>query len=166
MIDLNFDLGEYTEDIGDDIIALINDISLEALKVHGICKDVEISLSFVDDEEIRDVNKKFRNKDSKTDVLSFPMFTEDEITEIIDNTHDSNENPIGMLLLGDIIISVPTAKEQAKEYNHSFTREVCFLACHSILHLLGYDHDTVEKTEKMQIMEKNILAEIGVTREF
>lgn len=166
MIDLNFDLGEYTEDIGDDIIALINDISLEALKVHGICKDVEISLSFVDDEEIRDVNKKFRNKDSKTDVLSFPMFTEAEITEIIDNPADSTENPIGMLLLGDIIISVPTAKEQAKEYNHSFTREVCFLACHSILHLLGYDHDTVEKTEKMQMMEKNILGEIGVTREF
>ncbi|MGB5823966.1 MAG: rRNA maturation RNase YbeY [Proteocatella sp.] len=166
MIDLNFDLGEYTDEVSDDIITLINDILLEALEVHGINQDVEISLSFVDDEEIRDVNKRFRDKDSKTDVLSFPMLTEDEIEKIINNLANCNENPMGMLLLGDIIISVPTAKAQAKEYNHSFTREICFLTCHSILHLLGYDHDTAEKTEKMQMMEKNILGKIGVTREF
>lgn len=166
MIDLNFDLGEYTDEISDEIIMHINAILSEALKTHGISRDVEVSLSFVDDDEIRDVNRRFRAKDTKTDVLSFPMLTEDEIEAIINNEGDSEVNPMGMLLLGDIIISVPTARAQAKEYSHSFTREICFLTCHSILHLLGYDHDTAEKTEKMQIMERAILGKIGVTREF
>lgn len=114
MIDLNFDLGEYPQEISEDIIALIDEILVEALNIHEMHGDFEISLSFVDDEEIRDTNKRFRNKDSKTDVLSFPMLTETEIAEIINKPESEKKVSLGLILLGDIIISVPTAKGASK----------------------------------------------------
>lgn len=165
MIELNFDIDIYEDTVKETTIALIEQIVDEALKMHNMHGNYEVSLSFVDDEEIRDINRRFRDKDSKTDVLSFPLFSEEEIVEVIADGSTSSENS-ELVVLGDIIISVPTAIEQAKEYNHSIERELCFLSCHSILHLLGYDHDTPERTEKMETAQREIMNKVGVTREF
>lgn len=165
MVELNFDIDIYEDTVKPSTIELIQKIMEEALEIHNLKGNYEISLSFVDDEDIRDINLRFRNKDSKTDVLSFPLFSEDEIKEVIltsEKTLNFSEN----VMLGDIIISVPTALSQAKEYNHSIERELCFLSCHSILHLLGYDHDTKERTEAMEAMQRTIMDKVGVTREF
>lgn len=165
MIELNFDIDIYEDIVKEYTIKLIEKIVDEALKMHNMNGNYEVSLSFVDDEEIRDINRRFRDKDSKTDVLSFPLFSEEEIIKVIADGSTSSETS-ELVVLGDIIISVPTAIEQAKEYNHSIERELCFLSCHSILHLLGYDHDTPERTEKMETAQKDIMNKVGVTREF
>jgi len=163
MIDLNYDLGEYSAEITKEMINHLELIIKDTLNIHGLNDNYEVSLTFVDDEEIRNINRQYRKKDIKTDVLSFPMFTKEEIGTM---RKDSNPNGSEIFeLLGDIIISVPTAKAQAKEYNHSFTREVCFLVCHSILHLLGYDHENPEDTKMMQAMERHILEKAEITRE-
>ena len=100
----------------------------------------EVSVSFVDNAEIRDLNKKFRGIDKATDVLSFPLF---------DYEGESEEPPVDEMLgmLGDIVLSLEQAALQAEEYGHSFEREVAFLTVHSMLHLLGYDHETGEEDE-------------------
>ena len=100
----------------------------------------EVSVSFVDNAEIRELNKKFRGIDKATDVLSFPLF---------DYEGDSEEPPVDEMLgmLGDIVLSLEQAAVQAEEYGHSFEREVAFLTVHSMLHLLGYDHETGEEDE-------------------
>ena len=96
----------------------------------------EISVRFVDNEEIHRLNKQFRDVDSATDVLSFPLGKVEE-----DGTANYDENPeTGAKVLGDIVISVERAEEQAKEFEHSLQREMAFLTVHSMLHLLGYDH--------------------------
>ncbi len=100
----------------------------------------EVSVTFVDNEEIHALNKKFRAVDKPTDVLSFPLF---------DYEGESEEPPVDEMLgmLGDIVLSLEQADLQAKEYGHSFEREVAFLTVHSMLHLLGYDHETGEEDE-------------------
>lgn len=113
----------------------------------------EISILLVDNEEIHHLNKLHRGIDRPTDVLSFPMFEYDEEGEIDMDECDFGEN--GEILLGDIVISLERAKEQAEEYGHSFEREVGFLTAHSLLHLLGYDHmEKDEETEMFELQEE------------
>lgn len=101
----------------------------------------EVSVTFTDNENIHAMNQKFRGVDRPTDVLSFPLFDYDGTSE---------EPPVDELvgMLGDIVISLERAEEQANEFGHSFEREVAFLCVHSMLHLLGYDHETGEEDEK------------------
>ena len=120
--------------------------------------DCEIILSIVSDEEIHSINRQFRNIDSPTDVLSFPQLTFEEGEEA-----DVNEN--GEIVLGDIIISIDRAKEQAREYGHSLERELAFLAVHSMLHLMGYDHMEKDEEEDMFRRQKEILIRAGIPRE-
>ena len=96
--------------------------------------------------------------DKATDVLSFPQIDYD-----VDEVVMTNEK--GEIVLGDIIISVDTAKRQAEEYGHSLKREICFLTVHSMLHLLGYDHMTEEEEAEMFGKQKDILEKSGITRE-
>ena len=103
------------------------------LEMEGFQDDAEVSVSFVDNEQIRVLNKKYRNIDKETDVLSFPLGKDGE--------YDVN-NDTGAKILGDIVISMEKAFEQAELYNHPLQREVGFLTVHSMLHLLGYDHET------------------------
>ena len=119
--------------------------------------NVEIDLSFVNDEEIRRLNKDFRNIDASTDVLSFPLSDEE----------NKEFNPAtNAWMLGDVIISVEHAARQAEEYGHSFQREIAFLTVHSVLHLLGYDHvNGGIEAEIMREKEENVLLEMGLTRE-
>lgn len=116
--------------------------------------ECEISVSIVTNEEIQKLNKEFRNIDKATDVLSFPMCTFD-----MEEAFDYNEND--EIILGDIVISIDKAKEQAEEYGHSLEREIAFLTVHSMLHLMGYDHMEVEEEKEMIKKQKEILQQAG-----
>lgn len=122
----------------------------------------EISVMFVDDEEIRTLNNFHRNIDRSTDVLSFPMLEYDEDGKIIEEYADFNKS--GELLLGDIVISLEHAEAQAEEYGHSLLREIGFLTVHSMLHLFGYDHMTDEDEKEMFSYQEEILKEAGLER--
>ena len=139
--------------ISKELLNKINDIIVECLHYEGYDDNYEVSLSFVDNEEIHQVNRDFRGVDRATDVLSFPLLTDDFDIEIEEES------------LGDIVISLERALEQSIEYNHSFDREVCFLVCHSMFHLLGYDHDTEENTREMRKKEEDVLNKLNITRE-
>lgn len=138
--------------------SLINRVVKATLENENFKKDAEVSVSFVDNETIHKLNLEYRGKDKPTDVLSFPMTDGDEEDDDIDLS-------TGAVMLGDIIISAEKAMEQANEYGHGIEREICFLAVHSTLHLLGYDHETSEDDEKyMNQTQEAILQKIGLTR--
>lgn len=119
--------------------------------------DAEVSVSFVDNKEIRQLNKLYRNKDKSTDVLSFPLGE--------NGVYDVN-NETGAFLLGDVVISIETAIKQSQMYNHSLEREVGFLTVHSMLHLLGYDHETSPlDAAQMREKEEQVLEYLGITRD-
>ena len=126
------------------------------LRMEGFPYPAEISVTFVDNQEIRKLNAEYRNKDMETDVLSFPMG---------ENGQYDENHATGAKILGDVVISIPEALEQAQLYGHSFEREVGYLTVHSVLHLLGYDHengglDRVRMREK----EEYVMDELGLPR--
>ncbi len=162
MLNLVWENEQEKVNITDDLIEKIR-LSIETtLEAEEFCDDTEISLTFTDNENIRELNLEARGKDSATDVLSFPMLeTEDDGTLII-----YDEDIVGgFVLLGDIVISAERAAAQAEEYGHSLVREMCFLAVHSVLHLLGYDHERSSDEEKIQFeKQEQILTNLGITR--
>ena len=109
-----------------------------------------VSVTFVDNERIRELNREFRNIDRATDVLSFPA--DEPVVESKGR------------FLGDIAISLERAKTQSEEYGHSFRREVAFLTAHSVLHLLGYDHMTPDEEKEMFSKQEKVLNDMGITR--
>lgn len=128
------------------------------LSNEGFEDDCEISVTFVDNEQIKELNTEYRNKPTDTDVLSFPL-GEDDIYDVNPET--------GALLLGDIVISLEKALAQSELYGHSLDREVAFLTVHSMFHLLGYDHEISDAEAKlMRIKEEAVLAKLGLTRTF
>lgn len=124
--------------------------------------NAEISVMFVDNQAIRALNSEHRDIDKATDVLSFPLFEYDEDGEIIEEELDFSPN--GEMILGDIVISLERAAEQAQEYGHSFEREIGFLTVHSMLHLFGFDHMTPEDEAEMFEYQTEILEEMGLKR--
>jgi len=114
----------------------------------------EISVTFVDMEEIHQLNRDYREVDSPTDVLSFPQF---------DDLNDLPEE--GEIALGDVVICKDKAEEQAQEFGHSFEREIIYLFVHSVLHLLGYDHMDEDEKKIMRRREEEVMAELGIARE-
>lgn len=122
---------------------------------------VSVSLNFVGEDEIKELNKKFREIDKATDVLSFPNLDKKSNQKL---SEFKSERVDGVLFLGDIVICRQIAKNQAKEYGHSEKREVCFLALHGLLHLLGFDH--IEKDDEKLMMEtsEKILQKFGAKR--
>ena len=126
------------------------------LSNEGFKDSAEVSVNFVDNEEIRSLNAKFRNKDIETDVLSFPLGENGKW----DINHDT-----GAYQLGDIVISVEKAYEQAENYGHSLQREIGFLTVHSMLHLLGYDHENGGmELVRMREKEEEALSNLGLSR--
>lgn len=121
--------------------------------------DFEVSVLICDDGEIRSLNAEHRNKDSSTDVLSFPMLEfvrEEEPAELIPQDE--------IFPLGDIVISLETAERQAAEYGHSLARELAFLTVHSMLHLAGYDHEAEQDRIKMRTKEEAFLEDLSLKR--
>jgi probable rRNA maturation factor len=155
---LSIDFIDETEQLSERDTELIQGILNFAASKEEVEGNSEVSVTFVSNERIREINREYRHKDQPTDVISFALeeLGEDEI-EIV-----GGDMP---RVLGDIIISVERAKEQAEEYNHSFSRELGFLSLHGFLHLLGYDHIEEEDEKKMFQRQKDILDEYGLTRE-
>ncbi len=122
----------------------------------GIDTEAEVSVTFVNNEQIRKLNAKYRNIDKETDVLSFPMMEKEQIQA-------KKEQEVYML--GDIVISVEKAVEQAEVYGHNIQREMAFLTVHSMFHLLGYDHEEGGlKAVQMREKEESVLVKLGVPR--
>ncbi len=130
-------------------------------------KKVQVDISFVNVEEIKKLNKEFRKIDKETDVLSFPSLNLKPMQSIkIKDYKDDIDPETKLLMLGDIIICEDIAKEHAKEYNHSFERELCYLVVHGFLHLLGYDHMQEEDKIVMRALEEAVLKKYNITRDF
>lgn len=134
--------------ISDTMLGKIKNALVTGLELLGYSNNYEISISIVDENEIRELNNRYRGVDKKTDVLSFPLYERDEIPQS------------GML--GDIVISSNKVREQAKEFGHSEEREFIYLAIHSLLHLLGYDHIEEEDRIEMRSKEKAIMKKLGI----
>lgn len=115
----------------------------------------EVSVLLVDDEQIKSLNQEYRQVNRPTDVLSFPQWEEGEWPQTVDT------EPV---LLGDVVLSVPRAREQAEQFGHSLEREWGFLVVHGFLHLLGYDHETPEEERKMFQRQEEILLQVGLKR--
>ena len=149
-----------------DCEKIARDVGEKALDLLACPYEASVSLTLTTDEDIRAVNRDFRQIDRATDVLSFPMIPFDtpagyEILEEDDSFFDMDS---GELLLGDILISVDHVLQQAEEYGHSVTREFAFLVAHSMLHLLGFDHMTPEEAEVMEQKQEEVLSALGINR--
>ena len=118
-----------------------------------------ITITLTTPENIKKINKEYRNIDRATDVLSFPMFEKEELTKKIKNQEFMHED-----VLGDIIISIEKVEEQAKEYGHSFERELSYMVVHGFYHLMGYDHIEEDDKKVMREKEENILRKLDITR--
>ena len=118
-------------------------------------KNLYVNVVLTNAKNIKSINKEHRGIDKETDVLSFPMFEKDEIANL-DNTNED--------ILGDMVISIERVEEQAKEYGHSFERELAYMVVHSFYHLLGYDHMTEEDKKEMREKEENVLGILGIRR--
>ncbi|WP_346887138.1 rRNA maturation RNase YbeY [Clostridium sp. UBA1056] len=152
-----------------DLKDSIKEIIDYALKEEQVLVPYEVSLIFVDNETIREINADTRGIDRTTDVLSFPMLDYED-KKVFKQCYLNYEfSPIdlneGNLVLGDIVLSLERAKEQSEEFEHSFIREVCYLVIHSILHLLGYDHMEDEDKVIMRAREEEILSEFNIKRD-
>lgn len=140
-----------------ELRTLIKKCCLETLYEEGYKGSFEVSVTFTDNEGIREINKEYRNIDKETDVLSFPA------TDAGESFTRSRET--GCFILGDIVMSLEKAVAQAQEYGHSFEREAAFLTVHSMLHLLGYDHVNSEEEEREMFGKQDIILEaMGISR--
>lgn len=141
----------------EDIEHLIEICTAAALEEEGIDDTAEVSVTLVDNEGIHELNKEHRDIDRETDVLSFPLGDDDGYE--VDPDNDA-------IMLGDIVISLEKAAQQAQEYGHSYRREVAFLITHSLFHLLGYDHVNSEEEEKEMFgKQEKVLDKLGITRD-
>lgn len=121
---------------------------------------LDITITLTNPENIHQINKEYRNIDRATDVLSFPMFEKEELDEKLANNEFEHED-----VLGDIIISIEKVEEQAKEYGHSFERELSYMVVHGFYHLMGYDHIEEADKKKMRPKEEKVLTELKIERE-
>ena len=158
MNDSDFELKDEFFDMIDTVCA--------ACAEHEQIGDAEVSVLFTTDEEIRELNAEYREKDAVTDVLSFPA---NDITVPLKNAMADGFEPerdfeTGAIVLGDIAVSISAISRQAEEYGHSFEREAAFLCTHGMLHLMGYDHIEPEDEEIMRARQREILDKLNITR--
>ncbi|AGY81695.1 MULTISPECIES: rRNA maturation RNase YbeY [Carnobacterium] len=158
---MELDLYDETNQVTLEQKKLVNSLLAFAGDHLQLPADTEMSVTFVDDENIQKINKTYRGKDQPTDVISFAM--EDEVEDELMINFDNLDEPIPRNI-GDIIISVDKTATQAEEYGHSFDRELGFLALHGFLHLNGYDHMNPEDEKEMFGLQKEILEAYGLKR--
>lgn len=152
---IHIDIEDETNELSLEQLKFANSVLAHAAKWEKVKEGSEVSVTFVDDEVIKEINREYRNKDYVTDVISFAL--NDDDTDL----HFEEEIPN---LLGDIIISYPTMIRQAEEYGHSVERELGFLVVHGFLHLLGYDHMTEEEEKIMFTKQEEILEAYGLQK--
>ncbi len=155
---LTIDFLDETQEVQDEHMKLVEKLLQHAAKAEEIEEGSEVSVTFVTNEAIREINREYRDKDQPTDVISFAL-------------EEMGEGEVQIIgegmprVLGDIIISTDRTREQAAEYGHSFERELGFLAVHGFLHLLGYDHMTEADEKEMFGKQDAILASFGLARD-
>lgn len=154
---LLIDIVDETGSVSEEMLKEVENLLQFAADREGVQDQAEVSVTIVTNDDIQQINKEYRGKDAPTDVISFALEEEGEgEVEIV----GAEMPPV----LGDIIISADRTREQAEEYNHSFKRELGFLAVHGFLHLLGYDHMTKEEEEEMFTKQKELLDAYGLKR--
>lgn len=148
---------DNTKSVTAEHIDLLQRILLYTAKQEKVPQEAEVSINFVNNQEIQEINRNYRQQDKPTDVISFALLdpVEGEVDIIGEDVP---------LVLGDIVISLDKAKEQANDYNHSYERELTFLAVHGFLHLLGYDHMSKEDEKEMFDKQEFILGEFDLGR--
>lgn len=151
------DLVDETETLNKEQQDLVKQLIEKTAELEQLEGDIEVSVTFVTEEQIQEINAEYRNKNQPTDVISFAL--NDQVEGEVDVVGEGMPN-----MLGDIIISVPHIKRQAEEYEHTFERELGFLTVHGMLHLLGYDHNTEAEEKEMFSRQENILMQYGLTR--
>ena len=158
---------QYKNNIDIDYENLINMVVSEAIDYVKCPYECEVNVTIVDNDEIHEINNSQRNIDRPTDVLSFPMLEYDKPGDFdkFENDLYAFDPDTGELTLGDIVISYDKVISQAEEYNHSVKREFAFLVAHSMLHLFGYDHIDDNERMEMEHKQKEILNNLGITRE-
>ncbi|SDI34054.1 rRNA maturation RNase YbeY [Natribacillus halophilus] len=150
----DIDIHDETTTLTQSRLTLVRNVLQSACERLGLHAHTECSLLFVDETKIRTLNRDYRGKDQVTDVLSFAL--NDEEDQVI--------SPAGHTL-GDIVICVKRMRDQAEEYGHSIERELCFLALHGLLHLLGYGHESTEEEKEMFTLQEELLQAYGLARE-
>lgn len=154
--------------VDNELKDIIKDIIEWSLKEEKVNVQYEVSVIFVDNDTIKEINNEQRDIDRVTDVLSFPMldYPEGRVYKdtYVDYNFDDTYLDYGNLVLGDIVLSLERAKTQSEEYGHSFLRECCYLTVHSILHLLGYDHMDEGDKINMRKREEEILSKFNISR--
>ncbi len=143
MINVDFNDQQREVKISQEMFSLLEKVIETAAELEGYSGG-EVSVAFVRNQQIKELNKKYRNRNEVTDVLSFPIDQE---------------------ILGDIIISAQRAAVQAEEYGHSLTRELAYLTVHGMLHLFGYDHHGQEEKDEMRQKEERVLTELDISRD-
>lgn len=154
---MQVDFQDQTDNISKKQIDLIKELLNYAAQHENVQENAELSVSFVNNVEIQEINKTYRGIDEPTDVISFAL--QDPVLNSVNITGSNLP-----LVLGDIIISIDKVKEQSIEYNHSFEREFGFLAVHGFLHLLGYSHDSGDDEKVMFQKQNDILDGFGLER--
>ncbi|MBU3216460.1 rRNA maturation RNase YbeY [Clostridium estertheticum] len=151
-----------------ELKTVIKDVIEYTLCEEKLSIDNEVSVIFIDNEEIKEINKKYRGIDKITDVLSFPMlnYPENKVFKevYINYKFDQSDLYDEKLVIGDVALSLERAKQQSDEFGHSFIRECAYLTVHSILHLLGYDHMEEDQKNIMRKREEEILKNFSLTR--
>lgn len=143
VINVEFNNQQDEVKISQEMFELLREVIITAAELEGYSGG-EVSIAFVSNQQIKELNKKYRDKNEATDVLSFPI--DDE-------------------MLGDIIISANRAQEQSEEYGHSLKRELAYLTVHGMLHLFGYDHHSKEEKKEMRQKEERVLTQLGISRD-
>jgi probable rRNA maturation factor len=130
----------------------VRELTLRVLTSEGVAAPAEVSVVITDDETVRDLNRRYLDRDEPTDVLSFPLAEAEE---------PFVGPPDGVAHLGEVIVSYPTAERQASEQGHGVEREIAHLVVHGLLHLLGYDHAEPNEERRMRSLEERLLAAVG-----
>lgn len=152
---MQFDIVDEYGAVDPQWLARLEEILPLYAEQEGLPEELVIGLTFCDDDAIRALNAEYRGIDRATDVLSFPLYERDDEIELFEDE---------LAPFGDIVLSVPHAIAQAKEYGHSVEREVCYLVVHGLMHLAGYDHIEDADKAEMRAEEEALLEKVGVTR--
>lgn len=157
---------ETEEEFGFDMKEILDAVMSQVLDMEACPYEAQVNLLITDNEGIHEFNREYRQVDSPTDVLSFPMIDFEREADFsgIGEAADYFDPESGELVLGDIIISADKVKEQAEKYGHSVKREFAFLIAHSMLHLCGYDHMEEDEAQVMEQKQEAVLLALGITR--
>ena len=155
ILDIAWEEDSILVDRREPLATLLTEAIKETLRLSGGPEEAEVSLMLVDDQRIHALNREYRGVDRPTDVLSFAL--QEDMEDEPDAAFEDD-------MLGDIVISAERAKEQAKEYGHSFEREIVYLAVHGTLHLLGYDHEEEMDKQEMRSKEEEVMAILRLER--